>query len=107
MASEPYSAERAPRTTSTRSICCGSRNSRLVVPLEAEAMRWPSTSTRVWALLVPRISTLVRLPVPPVRLTVTPGTRSSSSPTLRGCRRSMSWRVKTVVAAVALGSGSA
>ena len=36
---EPYSAERAPRTTSIRSICSGARNSRLLVPLEAAAIR--------------------------------------------------------------------
>ena len=63
-------------------------------------MRWPSTSTRLCADLVPRMKTPGKLPRPPVGATCTPGTRLSRSVTLVGCRRSMSARVNTVLAAL-------
>ncbi len=53
-------------------------------------MRAPSTSTRLWAALVPRMKMPGKLPRPPVGATCTPGTRLSRSVTLVGCRRSMS-----------------
>ena len=69
----------------------------MLSPELAEPMRMPSTSTRLWADLVPRMYRLVRLPMP-LSVTCTPGTRLSSSVTDAGCRRSMSLRVNTVLA---------
>ena len=100
MASLPYTAEREPRSTSTRSIWSTSRNCRPLSPEVALAMRTPSTSTRLCAALVPRMKMPGRLPRPPVGATCTPGTRLSRSVMLVGCRRSMSARVKTVLAAL-------
>ncbi|MNV55959.1 hypothetical protein D3C71_1482210 [compost metagenome] len=100
MASLPYTAEREPRSTSMRSIWSMSRNCRPLSPEVALAMRTPSTSTRLCAALVPRIKMPGRLPRPPVGATCTPGTRESRSVMLVGCRRSMSVRVKTVLAAL-------
>ncbi len=71
----------------------------LAVPLEALAMRWPSTSTSVCAVEVPRMKIPVWLPTPPVLTTFTPGTYWRISATLRACSRSMSARVNTLLAA--------
>ncbi|MCY1405226.1 hypothetical protein D9M71_204620 [compost metagenome] len=100
IASLPYSTEREPRSTSTRSICSMLRCCRLLSPEVELPMRWPSTSTRLWAERVPRMLMPGRLPRPPVCTTCTPGTRRSRSVTLVGCRRSMSSRVNTVLAAL-------
>src|SRR5690606_3416807 len=78
------------------------RCSRKWLPLEASEMRCPSTRTTFCAVLVPRINRLERLPRPPELVTCTPGTRFSRSMTLEGCRRSMSSRVKTLVATLLL-----
>ncbi|MNJ32946.1 hypothetical protein D3C77_276240 [compost metagenome] len=76
------------------------RNCRPLSPEEVLAMRTPSTRTRLCAVLVPRMKMFGTLPRPPVRATCTPGTRVSRSVTLVGCRRSMSSRVNTVLAAL-------
>ncbi len=100
MASLPYTADREPRSTSTRSIWSTLRNCRPLSPEVALAMRTPSTSTSVCAVLVPRMKRPGKLPRPPVGATCTPGTRLSRSMTLLGCRRSISARVNTVFAAL-------
>ncbi len=99
MASEPYRLERGPRTISMRSICSTGMSSKGVVPRVAEPTLTPSISTSTWSDSVPRSSTEVDLPGPPLLTTSRPGTPRSRSWTDCAWRRSISWRVITVTEA--------
>lgn len=106
IASEPYTAERGPRTYSircTREIGNWLRSDDPVTP--AWLRRIPSTRIRTWLELVPRIKREESCPIPPLCAVSTPGRRRITSSTEVDCQRSISARVTTEVAARIVFSG--
>ena len=71
------------------------------LPEVAEPILIPSTSTSRCLSWVPRSDTVVALPLPPLLHTLTPARLRSSSGTSRGCWRSMSSRVMTLLESIA------
>jgi hypothetical protein len=70
-----------------------------VAPVEDEPTRRPSTRTRVWPALAPRMKTADVLPGPPLMLTSTPGWRCRSCGTLCAALRRISSSPITVTSA--------
>ncbi|MNM88420.1 hypothetical protein D3C81_1006340 [compost metagenome] len=83
MASEPYSDDIGPRTTSTRSIADSGGVQLLSTPDESELVRvsrelWRLPSIRIWVYLGPMPRRLMSVVSPPP-LMMTPGTSTSAS----------------------------
>ena len=105
IASDPKSAECDPRRTSIRSMFSGERLAKLKTP-PGSLSGMPSMSTLLWLDSPPRTHSDVKLPTPPDRAAITPGTVRSRSMVLSGLRCSICARVRTVIDAPTWDTGS-
>ncbi|MCY1233995.1 hypothetical protein D9M68_852250 [compost metagenome] len=97
MASEPYSADTLPRTTSIRSIWSGRILASCAVPLLTDDTRTPSIRISVWLELAPRMNSEVLVPMPPLAVSSTPAWLRSSVRRSGACELTISSCVTTVV----------
>ncbi|MNT44744.1 hypothetical protein D3C72_1812850 [compost metagenome] len=97
IASQPYSADTLPRTTSMWSIWSGRILASCAVPLLADDTRTPSIRISVWSEFAPRMNRLVLVPMPPLAENSTPAWLRSSVRRSGACELTMSCCVTTVV----------
>ena len=97
-ASAPHRAEYGPLAISIRFRPAVLNRLQSKPPKNGELRRTPSSITRVWLELVPRVKTEVSLLSSPEPITVTPGTRRNIAATDPDCASSISSRDTTVTA---------